>query len=51
MTTGPVVRSWRCLTLNRGSLLTAVVLRAISEFTIETRQMQEDCTPISVQGL
>jgi hypothetical protein len=36
---------------DRGSLLTAVVLRAIGEFTVDTRQMHNDSTSISVQGL
>ena len=36
---------------DRGSLLTAVILRAISEFTIDTNQLHNDSTSISVQGL
>jgi transposase len=36
---------------DRASLLTAVVLRAISEFGIETRQLHNDSTSISVQGI
>ena len=35
---------------DRGSLLTAVVLRAISEFGVDTSQMHNDSTSISVQG-
>src|SRR5659263_402428 len=35
---------------DRASLLTAVVLRAISEFGIETRQFHNDSTSISVHG-
>jgi hypothetical protein len=34
---------------DRGSLLTAVVLRAISEFAIDTDQLHNDSTSISVQ--
>ena len=36
---------------DRASLLTAVVLRAISEFNIDTRQLHNDSTSISVHGL
>ncbi len=36
---------------DRASLLTAVVLRAISEFTIDTDQLHNDSTSISVHGL
>ena len=35
---------------DRGSLLTAVVLRAISEFGVDTSQLHNDSTSISVQG-
>jgi transposase len=36
---------------DRASLLTAVVLRAISEFSIDTDQLHNDSTSISVHGL
>ncbi|MGH8961682.1 MAG: IS1634 family transposase [Jatrophihabitantaceae bacterium] len=36
---------------DRASLLTGVVLRAISEFNIDTRQLHNDSTSISVHGL
>jgi len=36
---------------DRASLLTAVVLRAISEFSIETSQLHNDSTSISVHGV
>ena len=36
---------------DRASLLTAVVLRAISEFTVDTRQLHNDSTSISVHGV
>ena len=36
---------------DRGRLLTAVVLRAISEFAVDTSQMHHDSTSINVQGL
>lgn len=36
---------------DRASLLTAVVLRAISEFRIDTRQLHNDSTSISVHGV
>ena len=36
---------------DRGSLLTAVVLRVISEFGVDTSQLHNDSTSISVQGL
>src|SRR5450756_369671 len=35
---------------DRASLLTAVVLRAISEFSVETDQLHNDSTSISVHG-
>ncbi len=35
---------------DRASLLTAVVLRAVSEFTIDTSQLHNDSTSISVHG-
>lgn len=35
---------------DRASLLTAVVLRAISEFGIDTRQLHNDSTSVSVHG-
>jgi len=35
---------------DRASLLTTVVLRAISEFSIDTRQLHNDSTSISVHG-
>jgi transposase len=35
---------------DRGSLLTAVVLRAISEFAVDTAQLHNDSTSISVHG-
>lgn len=36
---------------DRGSFLTTVVLRAISEFGVDTHQLHNDSTSISVQGL
>jgi len=36
---------------DRASLLTTVVLRAVSEFTIDTDQLHNDSTSISVHGL
>ena len=36
---------------DRGSLLTAVVLRAIKEFGVDTSQLHNDSTSISVQGV
>jgi transposase len=36
---------------DRASLLTAVVLRAISEFHVDTRQLHNDSTSISVHGV
>ena len=36
---------------DRASLLTAVVLRAINEFSIDTDQLHNDSTSISVQGV
>ena len=36
---------------DRASLLTMVVLRAISEFSIDTRQLHNDSTSISVHGV
>jgi transposase len=36
---------------DRGSLLTTVVLRAIREFGVDTHQLHNDSTSISVQGL
>jgi hypothetical protein len=35
---------------DRASLLTAVVLRAVSEFGVETSQLHNDSTSISVHG-
>ena len=36
---------------DRGSLLTAVVLRAISEFGVDTAQLHNDSTSVSVHGV
>jgi len=35
---------------DRASLLTAVVLRAVSEFAVDTTQLHNDSTSISVHG-